>query len=152
MSAAPLLVFAWGNPSRGDDALGPELARRLELSRADLVASGQLEVLTDFQLQVEHALDLVGRERVFFVDATASGDQPFTVTRVTPSRDDTFTSHVLSPAALLHTFETVTCEPVPECWVVAIRGSDFELGAPMSAQASANLSSALADLASRLGP
>ena len=25
----PLLVLAWGNPSRGDDALGPLLAERL---------------------------------------------------------------------------------------------------------------------------
>jgi Ni,Fe-hydrogenase maturation factor len=27
---APLLVLAVGNPSRGDDALGPALAERLE--------------------------------------------------------------------------------------------------------------------------
>ena len=26
---APLLVFGWGNPSRGDDALGPLLVEQL---------------------------------------------------------------------------------------------------------------------------
>ena len=30
MSVAPTLVFAVGNPSRGDDAVGPLLAARLE--------------------------------------------------------------------------------------------------------------------------
>jgi hypothetical protein len=66
----PLLVLAIGNPSRGDDALGPlfasargELARRRD-------RRGQVELLTDFQLQIEHALDLVGRARVVFVDAS----------------------------------------------------------------------------------
>jgi len=52
--AAPVLVLAVGNPSRGDDALGPLAAQRL----AALELSG-VEVLTDFQLQVEHALDLL---------------------------------------------------------------------------------------------
>ncbi len=53
----PTLVFACGNPSRGDDALGPELLRVLEQSCASGELSG-IELLTDFQLQVEHALDL----------------------------------------------------------------------------------------------
>ncbi|MDP3326412.1 MAG: Ni/Fe hydrogenase, partial [Hydrogenophaga sp.] len=64
---APLLVFGWGNPSRGDDALGPLLVE--QLAGLAQMSSGRLECLTDFQLQVEHALDLRGRERVLFVDA-----------------------------------------------------------------------------------
>ena len=60
----PLLLLTCGNPSRGDDALGPELARQFELS--DRFADC-LEVLIDFQLQVEHALDLVDRRLVIFL-------------------------------------------------------------------------------------
>ena len=63
--ANPNLIFTWGNPSRGDDALGPamyDLLQNEDISGVDL--------LTDFQLQIEHAIDLEGRERVLFVDAS----------------------------------------------------------------------------------
>ena len=56
---APTLVIAIGNPSRGDDALGPLAGQRLAAMRLR-----DVEVLTEFQLQVEHALDLLGRRRV----------------------------------------------------------------------------------------
>lgn len=64
---APLLVLAVGNPSRGDDALGPRLLDALHAAGADL--DGQVELLGDFQLQIEHVLDLRGRRAVLFVDA-----------------------------------------------------------------------------------
>jgi predicted GNAT family N-acyltransferase len=76
---APLLVLAWGNPSRGDDALGPLLAERLLIHVQTAGLASRVEVLTDFQLQVEHALDLVGRERILFVDAALDLAEPFTV-------------------------------------------------------------------------
>ena len=66
MPVAPLLVFGWGNLSRGDDALGPLCVERL---RATVAQAANIEYLDDYQLQIEHALDLVGRQRVLFVDA-----------------------------------------------------------------------------------
>ena len=140
---APLLVFGFGNPSRGDDALGPEFVSRVESGFSEAIGRGELEVLTDFQLQVEHALDLEGRERVYFVDASATEALPFSVTRVSATRDASFTTHLLSPAALLHTFGEVAQGPAPECWLIAIAGHGFELGAPMSELASGNLVAAL---------
>ena len=140
----PVLVFTYGNPSRGDDALGPEFARRLEDRCFALVDNKKLEVQTDFQLQIEHVLDLVGRRKVFFVDASSPGSVPFTITKVHPARDGSFSTHQLSPAALLHAWDEVVRGPRPECWVVAIAGSEFELGAPLSDAAEANLSAALA--------
>jgi len=70
-TVAPVLVLAVGNPSRGDDALGPELAARLEAA-----ALPGVEVIVEFQLQVENALDLVGRERVIFIDAGTGTPAP----------------------------------------------------------------------------
>lgn len=143
---APTLVFGYGNPSRGDDALGPEFVRRLEARCADAIARGELEVLTDYQLQIEHALDLRGRRAVYFVDASAKGE-PVEVTPVTPSRDATFTTHLLSPAALLHTWQTLEpTTPPPPTWTVAIRGTQFELGEAMSTEAERNLQAALDQL------
>lgn len=66
---APLLVLGWGNPSRGDDALGPMLVDALVAYAGRALPAGTVDCLSDYQLQIEHALDLVGRERVLFVDA-----------------------------------------------------------------------------------
>jgi len=141
---APVLVFGYGNPSRGDDALGPEFVRRLEGQLAEAVARGELEVLTDFQLQVEHALDLVGRARVYFVDATAAAGAPaFEVQPVRCARDPSFSTHRLTPQALLHTFAQVVPGPAPAAFVIAIRGERFELGEAMSAAAEQHLAAAL---------
>ncbi|MBK9116014.1 MAG: hydrogenase maturation protease [Betaproteobacteria bacterium] len=134
---APFLVIGIGNPSRGDDALGPLLVERIEAMELPGV-----ECLTDFQLQVEHALDLVGREQVVFVDATAAGEARCTLAPVAPARDASATTHALSPAAVLDAYVRVTGLPLPATHVLAIRGYAFELGDGLSAGAAANLEAA----------
>jgi hydrogenase maturation protease len=138
---APVLVLAVGNPSRGDDALGPLAAQRL----AELALPG-VEVLTDFQLQVEHALDLLGRHEVIFIDAAASGEARFELRPLAPAADLRHTTHSLSPSAVLDAYRRLTGEAPPSSRLLAIRGHAFELGAPPSAAAAANLEAALAAL------
>ncbi len=138
---APLLVFGWGNLSRGDDALGPLLVERLRV----LAAPGlSVDYLDDYQLQIEHALDLVGRQRVLFVDASPSCREPFEVTQLCAAPDSSFTTHALSPPALLQVFCSLRAEAPPPCTLLAIRGEQFELGTPPSHAALANLTAALA--------
>ena len=86
---APVLVLAVGNPSRGDDAFGPLLAQRLQTWLAAQTGEVQqaIELITDQQLVVEHALDLQGRERVLFIDAAAWHDSPVALQAVAPARD-----------------------------------------------------------------
>jgi hydrogenase maturation protease len=134
---APILVFGWGNPSRGDDALGPLFIERIEAMNLPGV-----ECLTDFQLQVEHALDLKGRQRVLFVDA--SFELPtIAATRIEARRDTTFTSHAISPQSVMQTYVDLEQAAPPPCWLLAIGGSSFELGESLSAKAAANLEAAL---------
>ena len=142
---APTLVLAIGNPSRGDDALGPLTAQALLALDVP-----EVEVLTDFQLQIEHALDLLGRRRVVFVDAAASGVAPFTFVPVQPATDACHSSHSLSPAALLDSFRRLTGTEPPPAQLLAIRGERFELGAPLSPEATRRLQSALSALVSSL--
>jgi hydrogenase maturation protease len=137
----PVLVLAVGNPSRGDDAIGPALAARLEESRPE-----DVEVLNEFQLQVENALDLVGRERVVFVDAGTGTPAPFELRRVEAAAEFLHTSHALSPAAVLATYRRVTGTEPPEAWLLCVRGESFELGEPLSPAATSNLESAWAAL------
>lgn len=136
---ASTLVFAWGNPARGDDALGPLFAEAIEALQLP-----DVECLTDFQLQVEHALDLQGRQRVLFVDASLSAPAPFGVQTLAPLHDESFSSHAMSPAAILQVYCDVLKRPPPPAQLLAIQGVQWELGIAPSATARANLAAALA--------
>lgn len=139
---APTLVFGWGNPSRGDDALGPLFVEHFtELARRH-PEWGPVDCLTDFQLQVEHALDLAGRKRILFVDASVACAGPFDVTPLQPARDASLTTHALSPQALMQVFVDLHGMPPPPCTQLAIRGERFELGESPGVAAMANLDAA----------
>lgn len=133
-----VLVFAWGNPSRGDDALGPALLELLA-SRQEKGELPDVELLTDFQLQVEHALDLQGRERVLFIDASVSVPQPCELRSLQAEQDTSYTTHAMSPAAILAVYAKINDEPPPPAFLLSIRGYEFDLGEALSAQARSNL-------------
>ena len=139
---APLLVFGWGNPSRGDDALGPMFVEQLCRMAGD-GCEGRVEFLDDFQLQVEHALDLAGRERVLFVDASRHCAAPFEATVLRAARDASFTTHAMSPESVLQVFRDLHHAEPPPCTLLAIRGMHFELGEPAGPSALAHLALAL---------
>ena len=134
----PVLIFTWGNPSRGDDALGTEIYEQLQKDDLDNV-----DLLTDFQLQIEHVVDLEKRERVLFIDASVSATAPFEFHRLKPVQDDSYTTHAMSPESLLATYEKVHREAPPPAFMLSIRGYDFGLGLPMSEMASSNLCEAI---------
>lgn len=135
----PLLVIAVGNRSRGDDALGPLLLDGLREDAADGV-----ELLEEFQLQVEHALDLVGRRAVLFVDASrAPVDRGAALTSLAPQRGHPPASHALAPAAVLGVFEQLHATPAPPAFLLAIQGEAFGLGEGLSAPATRHLALAL---------
>ena len=137
---APLLVFGWGNLSRGDDALGPLCLERL---RAAGTLAGEADFLDDYQLQVEHALDLVGRQRVLFVDAGCQGNAPFEVSRLRALRDASFTTHAMSPQALMQVYCDLQGEAAPPCTLLTIRGERFGLGEAPSPRALDHLGAAV---------
>ena len=137
-SPRPDLIFTWGNPSRGDDALGPAMYELLQHEDLDGV-----DLLTDFQLQIEHAVDLEGRERVLFVDASTSASAPFELARLQPEQDASYTTHAMSPQALLTVYRQVyDCAP-PPAWLLSIRGYEFGLGLPLSTAANKHLQAAI---------
>lgn len=138
---APLLILTCGNPSRGDDALGSEVYRWVQEQKRSPEWQ-QVEALTDFQLQVEHVLDMKGRERVLFVDASVGVSVGAALTQVTAVEDSSYSSHALSPAALLHSYERVFNASPPPSEQLAIGGYDYELGCPLSAKAMENLEQA----------
>ncbi len=132
-----LVVFAVGNESRGDDALGPILLRRLE--EAALPA---LSLYGDFQLQIEHALDLVGHSLALFIDAGHGTPAPFSFSPIVPAASNTHTSHALAPAAVLDVYRRVVGGEPPAAFLLCVCGDGFDLGAPLSASAADNLEQA----------
>jgi hydrogenase maturation protease len=138
-----LLILAVGNPSRGDDALGPLFLERLAQLQEQRGAGQNVEWLTDFQLQIEHAVDLANRTLALFVDASVSCPAPLQFTRLQPLRDASYTSHALSPAAVLHVYQQINLAPPPPAFQLAIRGESFALGEPLSAVAETHLAAAL---------
>ncbi|RQW76743.1 MAG: hydrogenase maturation protease [Methylococcus sp.] len=143
--AAGILVFGYGNPSRGDDALGPLLIERLEslLGKPDMPPEDGVECLTDFQLQIEHALDLRGRRRVLFVDAHVDCEPPWRLTRLRPERDASYSTHAISPSSVLRVYQDYFDQQPPPSFLLGIRGERFELGEPLSPAASRHLDEAL---------
>lgn len=142
MTASRIAILGWGNPSRGDDALGPALIERLEEERGRQPDWPAIDLITDFQLQIEHAADLVGRDLVLFIDAGAACPAPFRFTSLHPARDIGYTTHAMSPQSVLRVFEQVYQRPAPPAFLLMVRGARFELGEPLSAEAAGNLGAA----------
>ena len=135
---APFLVFAIGNESRGDDALAPLLVRQLLTE----VLNSEIELIEDYQLQVEHVTDLLGRSAVLFVDADMSCEAPFQLSEIAAVQDNSYTSHAMTPFALLHTYRQVYETDAPNSFLLRIRGYGFELGDSLSDDAAGNLEQA----------
>lgn len=132
----PVLVIAVGNRSRGDDALGPALLDALR----DEDVGAHVELIEEFQLQVEHALDLVGRDAVLFVDAShAPVNGGAALTPLAPRSGHPPASHALAPAAVLGVFEQVHGQRAPPAWLLAIEGAAFGLGEGLSEAARQHL-------------
>ena len=122
-----LKVLAWGNESRGDDGAGPYLAARLrDLDRTDI------EIVEDFQLQIEHVMDLQGDVPVLFIDASVGIDPGFRLEKLKPKLDDSISTHAVSPQGLLGLYEKTLGETAPAAYLLHIHGTDFELGAELS--------------------
>lgn len=138
----PTLVLAIGNPSRGDDALGPLLFDQLGawLVHQPQGTQDAIDLLCELQLQPEHVYDLQGRDRVLFIDASVDGTPdvcctPLAETPTAPS----ISSHQCSPAALINWYRQLFEAPPPACHLLTLPGQAYELGAPLTAQAEGSL-------------
>ena len=140
---APILIFAVGNESRGDDALAPLLLRRLDGWLQEKGRSADFELIEDFQLQVEHAMDLAGRRLVLFIDAGMDTPAPYAFYRAQSKGSTAPYSHALTPEAVLAVYPQIYREDPPPAFILCIRGEQFELGAPLSPAAGSRLDRAM---------
>ncbi len=143
MIPAPVLIFAIGNESRGDDALGPLLLRQLDDRLKETGNTEDFELIEDFQLQIEHAMDMKGRRLVLFIDAGMDTPAPYSFYRTQTGEEAVLYSHALAPDALLKVYQQFYQASPPDCFVLCVKGESFELGEPPSPEALTNLAAAL---------
>lgn len=136
---APTLIFTYGNPSRGDDGLGPAMFELLEVSKQTSHDLDKVDLLTDYQLQIEHSVDLEHRECVLFIDASVSAEAPYDFHQLQPERDSSYTTHAMSPVAVLDVYQQINQRKPPPSYMMTIRGYEFGLGQALTEQAELNL-------------
>ena len=132
-----LVVFGWGNDARGDDGLGPLL-----LARVAAAGFPGVTTVEDFQLQIEHALDLDGAEAALFIDAGADTPAPFAFAEILPRRVATHSTHAIPPEAVLDVCARTLGRPAPPAFTLSVRGEKFELGEGLSSEAAGRLEEA----------
>lgn len=144
-----VLIYGIGNVGRQDDGLGIRLVERLE--EAGLPPGVDLEA--NYQLNVEDALLISQYESVIFVDASREAcfpgrpmdppdahvtERPFTLREVRPAAELAFSTHAMSPAAVMS-----LCEEIygvrPRAWLLALPGYEWGISEQMTDRAQRNL-------------
>lgn len=127
------IVIGLGNPDRGDDAAGREVARRLR--ETGLLSADILELDGEATALLAR---LEGASAAILVDASISGGPPGMVRRFDvaagplPSGAFGVSSHGFGLAEAIELARALGALP-PRCIVYAIEGERFDIGAPMSA-------------------
>jgi len=124
------LIIGYGNPLRGDDAVGPRLAAGL----------GGIAV---HQLLPELAERIAAERRVLFIDARTDLE-PGEV-RAMPVDGGSASTHWCSPGSLLRLAREAYGR-APEAVLIGIGAESFEFGAPLSAAARRGMRKALAQI------
>jgi hydrogenase maturation protease len=119
------LVVAYGNPLRGDDAIGWRIAERLR-------GTADTEIVFMHQLLPELTSRLSDATGVLFLDA-AVGGQPgaVAVRHLGSDPDPDALGHVVTPAALLCLSRSVYGRS-PEAVLITVSGREFGFGTELS--------------------
>ncbi len=133
-----VLFYGYGNPGRQDDGLGNRFIEMLE-SWAAANKVDWIETESNYQLNIEDAMNIKDKDLVVFVDASTEELNGFTVSRVEPDEGKAeFTLHAASPA-----FVVALClkvfEKAPPSYLIHIRGYEWEFKEGLSPEAEKNL-------------
>lgn len=139
IEAARLVLFVVGNESRGDDGLGPAL-----LTAIEPLLPASARVIVDFQLQIEHALELVEADLALFIDAELRLQEDYYFREIHAGGDRGVFSHALSPMQVLGVFEEICTAPAPPAFALGIAAREFGLGNALSTEACRSLAAARA--------
>lgn len=137
-------VFGYGNPLRGDDAVGWHVAEAIARRwPAVMVRTGQQPV-------PEWAADLAQLDVAYFVDASVVS-QHLRIRRTTATPDSALLDgHQFDPAYLVRLSGSVY-EDAPDAYVVHVPAEEFAFGSGLSERAARGAAAAIALLNRRIG-
>ncbi len=135
-------MYGYGNPGRQDDGVGNALVEKLE----PWIKEKQLkdvEIDSNYQLNIEDAAEIAHRGIVIFVDATIEEHvNDFIITKVQPSDKVNYTMHAVSPGFVLDLCKKMYDE-VPDVFLVHIKGYQWDMKEELTKQAEENMNKAL---------
>jgi hydrogenase maturation protease len=135
------LVIGYGNDLRGDDGVGQQVARTVEIWGVPNVRS-----LAVHQLTPELAAELATVDRVIFVDAyLASAAQDVQVCALEPAHCVATIGHTSDPQMLLAIAQALYNHH-PEAWWVGIPAVNFELSDRLSPRTEQGMADALEEI------
>jgi hydrogenase maturation protease len=140
VSAGRILVYGYGNPGRQDDGLGSACIALLE-------SDGIPGVDTDcnYQLNIEDAANIADYQMVIFVDASTSGEGPYSFYEIGPSEEIAFTTHSMSPRSVLALCHEIYGRNV-SAHMLEIRGYGWDFTEGLTPEAERNLQEAFRSL------
>ena len=118
-----VLVIGYGNPIRGDDAIGPMAAERLEQS----VSSDKVQVISRHVLTTELIAEVSEATLAVFIDAATDGPIGEVLCRPLSGDPQTAASmaHFFQPRELLAAARELYGNQ-PESYLVSVRGMSFD--------------------------
>ena len=120
------LILCFGNPLRGDEAVGWRVAERLPAAEVGA------RVLACHALVPEFAPAIAAAEVVIFVDACAGGTPgEVDCTRIHPATAPTPPRHGETPESLL-ALANALYPGRPAAYLITIAAAQLEIGAPLS--------------------
>lgn len=143
------LIYGIGNIGRQDDGLGWEFIDWLEESGR----CARAEKVKFYHLNLEDADLLSRKRRVLFIDASKDETiaDGFRLYPAAPKMDFTFTSHTMSIETVMATCQQCF-DVLPEVWVLAIRGYEWELQLGLTEAGRANLDRTITHLTTASPP
>jgi len=133
---ARVLIIGYGNPLRGDDSVGWEIAKRLATS----IQNEPVEVLAVIQLTPELSEPISEVELVVFIDASHAGKPgSWTCETVQPNATSSHTlGHHLTPMSLLAYAQNIF-KASPRALLVSVAGESFDCRPELTPSAAAAL-------------
>ena len=138
---AGILVVGYGNELRGDDGVGPAVARRVE----ELCLVG-VQTMALHQLAPELAEAIAAVRAVIFVDARPiSSSGTVEVIALEPDVECGIRTHTSNPRSLLALANALFGRS-PPAWLVAVPGTCFDLVEGLSPLARAGVAGAVEEI------
>ncbi len=139
-----ILLYGYGNPGRQDDGLGNEFVEEMEKWVEENKITN-VEFDSNYQLNIEDADTISDKDIVVFIDASIEENvNDFFIDEIEPSKAKVeFSMHAVSPAFVVNLCNDIY-DKFPKCYLIHIKGYEWDFAEGLTEQARKNLDKAIA--------